>query len=197
MISTRNSGRAALATTLLLLAPSLAHAHTGGSAGAGFAHGFVHPLVGLDHLLAMFAVGVLAAQRGGRSLWTMPAAFAGMMLGGFAAGGAGIALPGVELAIAASVAVLGGAVARRDATPGSFAVAIVGGFALFHGHAHAAEMPVAATSATFAVGFLVATLLLHAAGAALAMGVRSGLPHRLSLDRLVGAAIAMAGLLLL
>ena len=197
MISTRTSARAALATTLLLLAPSLAHAHTGVGTGAGFAHGFVHPLGGLDHLLAMLAVGLLAAQRGGRALWSVPAAFAAMMLGGFVLGVAGIAVPGVEVAIAASVAVLGGAAARRNAVPGILAVAIAGGFALFHGHAHAAEMPVASTSAAFAAGFLAATLLLHAAGVALAMGMRTGLTQRLCLDRLIGAGIAMAGLLLL
>jgi len=127
------------AAAMLVAAP--AAAHTGAAAGAGLAHGFAHPLGGLDHLLAMVTVGVWAAQRGGRAVWALPAAFVGMMLAGGSLGLSGVALPGVEGAVLASVIVLGAVVALA-ARPGlPLGLAIVGAFGLFHGQAHGAERP--------------------------------------------------------
>src|SRR5581483_4853903 len=137
-----------------------------------FAHGFAHPLSGLDHLLAMVAVGLYAALLGGRALWLVPASFVTMMTVGGAIGMAGIALPYTEVAIALSVVVLGLALALRIGVPTLAAMALVGAFAVFHGYAHGVEMPAAASSYAFAAGFVLATTLLHGVG--LALGVAAG-----------------------
>ncbi len=177
------------AAAMLVAAP--AAAHTGAAAGAGLAHGFAHPLGGLDHLLAMVTVGVWAAQRGGRAVWALPAAFVGMMLAGGSLGLSGVALPGVEGAVLASVIVLGAVVALA-ARPGlPLGLAIVGAFGLFHGQAHGAEMPAAAAPALYAAGFVAATALLHAAGVGAALAARRGL-----LLRAAGAAVAASGVVL-
>jgi urease accessory protein len=127
---------------LVLLAPGAALAHSGPAGHShGFADGFMHPLGGLDHLLAMIAVGMLAAHLGGRALWQVPASFVALMAAGGAIGFAEIRLPYVELLIAASVVVLGALVAFRANVPLIAAMAIAGFFAIFHGHAHGAELP--------------------------------------------------------
>jgi len=185
------------AVVALVLLPGVALAHPG-HGDAGFAHGFAHPLSGLDHLLAMVAVGLYAALLGGRALWLVPASFVAMMAVGGALGIAGVALPYTEVAIALSVIVLGLAVALRISLPTLVAMALVGAFALFHGHAHGVEMPQAASAYTFAAGFVAATALLHAAGIAL------GLAAAKLADRggwraaqLAGGAMALAGVALL
>lgn len=193
-----NRVRIGIACSLLTFVPSIAHAHTGAGMATGLAHGFAHPLTGVDHLLAMVAVGILAAQLGGRSLWTLPTTFVGVMIGGFLLAASGVALPGVELAIMASVIVLGALVARARAMPIIAAVAMVGTFALFHGHAHGAEMPGAAHAATYLAGFAIATALLHGAGVALTLALRTHVSARHALvERLAGAAIALVGIGLL
>jgi urease accessory protein len=137
---------------------------------AGFTHGFMHPLGGLDHVLAMVAVGLYAALLGGRALWLVPATFVTVMALGGAAGLAGYALPYAELGIALSVVVLGVAVALRVSLPTLAATALVGVFAVFHGHAHGAEMPQYLSGYEYAAGFLAATALLHGAGIAAGHG---------------------------
>ena len=137
--------RLALAALTLLITAAAAEAHTGVGSTMGFTHGFGHPFSGLDHILAMVAVGLFAANLGGRALWLVPLSFVAMMAVGGALGVAGIDMPFVEIGIAASVIVLGLAVAMQWNLPVAGAMALVGFFALFHGHAHGAEMPVDAS----------------------------------------------------
>ncbi|MCC0807116.1 HupE/UreJ family protein [Methylobacterium sp. W2] len=180
----------------LMAGPALAH--TGQGDASGLTHGFLHPLTGLDHMLAMVAVGLLAAQVGGRAILLVPLSFIGMMVLGGALGAAGVALPHVETAIALSVAVLGAAVALRLTMPVAAAMALVGIFAVFHGHAHGSEMPEAASGLAYGAGFVAATALLHAAGLALGLGMgRLGEGNGRPALRVAGAAFAAAGLGLL
>ncbi len=148
----------------LALVAGTASAHTGGHAVAGFASGLAHPFLGLDHLLAMIAVGLWAAQQGGRALWAMPVAFlAAMGLGGLLAWTGG-ALPQVETGLALSVLVLGLLIAARQKWAVPVGMAVAASFALFHGHAHGLEMPHAASPFQYALGLVLATAALHAAG---------------------------------
>ena len=153
-----------LALFLSLLAASFgALAHPGDHAG-GFAHGFAHPFAGLDHLLAMVAVGLWAARFSGLPRWILPLAFVSFM-----ALGTGLALPMVEPMIAASVLVLGLGAALGRRLPVAAGAALTALFALYHGQAHFAEMPADASLAGFALGMLSATALLHGAGLLLAL----------------------------
>ncbi|MGH7445582.1 MAG: HupE/UreJ family protein [Longimicrobiales bacterium] len=198
MTTARFARHAGLAAALLAFAPSLAHAHTGTGGAAGFLHGFAHPVLGVDHLLAMLAVGIFAAQRGGRSLWALPASFVAVMVAGFLLRTAGVTLPGVEPVIVASLLVLGLLVASAVRLPTLAAAAIVGVFALFHGTAHGAEMPAGNMALSFSAGFVTATFLLHTAGATIGIAFsRHGAAWRIDAARLAGAAIAAAGLVLL
>jgi urease accessory protein len=160
----------AIVALSLIAAPSAAFAHTGVGAH-DLVHGFMHPIGGLDHVLAMVAVGVFAFVLGGRALWLVPLSFVGTMALGFVLGANGVALPYAELAIALSSVVIGGVAALGRRMPVVAAMALVGGFAAFHGWAHGAEMPAAAGAISYALGFVVATALLHAAGIAGALGV--------------------------
>ena len=179
------------------LLPTAALAHTGVGATVGFAHGFWHPIGGLDHVLAMVAVGAFAVRLGGRALWLVPTAFVAMMAAGGIAGMEGIQLPIVETGIALSVVVLGLAVAFQWKPPVVAASALVGLFAIFHGHAHGSEMPVDASSLGYAVGFMLATAALHVAGIGLGVAVGSiGARSRLALQA-SGGAMALAGVALL
>lgn len=174
----------------ILVAATPAHAHTGGHVG-GFASGFGHPFLGLDHLLAMVAVGIWAGQAGGRSLWIVPAAFVAAMAAGGALAVAGIGLPLVEAGILASVVLLGLLIAAAVRLPLPAAAAIAALFALFHGQAHGAEMPAAASPLLYGLGFLGATALLHALGVTAAGTVRErGM-------RLAGVGILSAGALMM
>jgi urease accessory protein len=182
----------------LLLASTAAQAHTGVGATAGFAHGFLHPIGGLDHVLAMVAVGLLAAQLGGRALWLVPLSFVSVMAIGGAVGMSGIALPFVEIGIALSVVVLGAAVATRWSPPTIAAMALVGLFAIFHGYTHGAEMPESISGLEYAAGFVLATALLHLCGigSGLLFG-RLSRAHGGWLLRLAGGATALAGIAIL
>lgn len=196
-MTTRLAFRAITTATAILL-PTAASAHTGVGAAVGFVHGFVHPVSGIDHVLAMVAVGIFAANLGGRALWAVPAAFVSVMALGGALGMAGVAVPFVEMGIAASVIVLGIAVALRLQWPVAAAMALVGAFAVFHGHAHGAEMPAAASGFDYAAGFLLATALLHTAGIGFGLGIaRFGRTHAPRAIQFGGAAMAIAGLGLL
>jgi urease accessory protein len=176
------------------LLPTLASAHVGIGDAHGFAHGFGHPLGGVDHVLAMVAVGMFAAGLGGRALWAVPLAFVGFMAVGGALGMAGMAVPFVETGIALSIVALGLAVAARREWPVAAAAALAGLFAVFHGHAHGAEMPLGASAAGYALGFVAATALLHLAGIGVGLaGLRA--PWRVT--QLGGAAVALAGVAVL
>lgn len=161
----------ALLAFLLILLPTAAFAHPGHDQLPGLLSGFLHPMGGLDHVLAMVAVGVFAFVLGGRALWLVPLSFVAMMAVGFGLGVAQIDVPFVELGIALSSVVIGGVAALGRPMPVIAAMALVGVFAIFHGHAHGAEMPVDASGFEYAAGFIVATALLHIVGIAAAMGV--------------------------
>jgi urease accessory protein len=176
-----------------LLVPGAALAHTGHGDVDSLAHGFLHPLGGLDHLLAMFAVGLFAFQLSGRALWLVPAAFVGMMAVGGVLGFEGFDLPFVEIGIAFSVLALGLAVAWGQGVPTAAAMALVGFFAIFHGHAHGAELPDDAGALAYTAGFVVATALLHAAGIAAGFAVA----RKAAFVRAGGAGVALAGAALL
>lgn len=189
--------RIALAA-LVAMVPALASAHTGVGSTVGFANGLVHPIGGIDHVLAMVAVGIFAANLGGRALCAVPLTFMTLMAVGGALGIAGMPLPFVEIGIALSIVVLGLVVAVRYEWPVAAAMALVGVFAIFHGHAHGAEMPVAASGAAYALGFVLATGILHLAGIAIGLGVSQvGARHSQRITQAGGAAVAVAGVLIL
>lgn len=186
--------RLSLAAMLTLSAGS-AFAHVGEHGQASFFSGFGHPLGGLDHLLAMLAVGLFAAGQVGASRLAVPLAFVLAMLAGAGLAALGVALPAVEAGIAASVLVFGLLIALLVRLPAAVALPLVGVFALFHGHAHHTEMGDGSIF-TYVVGFAIATALLHAAGFVVARWVpdsRAGLIVR----RVTGAGIAGAGAVLL
>ena len=193
---TSRSARSAtlLPAALALLAtgaPALAHAHTGSGLGLGFAH----PWSGLDHVCAMLAVGLWAGQRGGRAALAIPLAFLALVACGGALAAAGVQLPGVETGIVLSVLVLGVLIAAAVRLPGLASALLVGGFALFHGHAHGHELAAGVSGAAQMAGFLAATALLHALGFAVASTVQHA--GAAPLVRMSGAAIALCGVWLL
>jgi urease accessory protein len=187
-----------LLLALAALLPSAALAHTGVGHTAGFSSGFFHPLGGFDHVLAMVAVGLFAAHLGGRALWLVPAAFVAMMAAGGALGVAGVSAPYVETGIALSVVVLGAAVAFGLSLPVAAAMSLVGFFAIFHGHAHGAEMPETASGVAYGAGFILATALLHAAGVGIGVGIgrlQGSVGRRIQQVAGGGAALAGIGML--
>lgn len=186
--------RLIIALAILVLSPSLAFAHTGIGHTAGFFHGFEHPIGGLDHILAMVAVGVFAYVLGGRALWLVPLAFVGMMIVGFILGAAQIDMPFVELGIALSSVVIGAAAAWGRPMPVAAAMALVGVFAVFHGHAHGAEMPADSSGIAYAAGFAISTALLHLAGIAAAFGIARLIGrHGKLAAQIAGGAFAVGG----
>lgn len=175
---------------LLILVPDIAHAHTGTGEALGWAHGLLHPLAGLDHLCAMVAVGLWAAQTGGRALWLLPFTFAGVMvLGGLLGMAALPPIAGVETGILMSLLVPGVLIAAAIRLPLAASLALVGLFALFHGYAHGAEMPPDASGLSYALGFMLSTAVLHLSGIGMARWL-NGTAYCL---RLAGAAIAAFG----
>ncbi len=182
-----------LISAAALLMPAAAFAHTGHEV-SGFSAGVAHPFTGLDHLLAMLAVGLWAARQSGAARWATPLAFVAMMAVGALAGASSLQLPFTELMIAASVVVFGGLIAFNLKKGALAGVLLAGGFAFFHGFAHGAEMPAMGTLATYGAGFLLATAVLHAAGYALASA-----GHGKAADisrRVAGAVIALTGVAL-
>lgn len=177
---------------LLTLTAAPAFAHVGHGETSSFAAGLAHPLGGLDHVAVMIAVGLWAALKGGRALWLWPAAFVGLMLVGGALGMAHVALPFVEPAILASVVALGLCVALALDVPVAAGAAIVGVFALFHGHAHGTEVLEGMNGVEYMAGFAAATAALHLAGIALAWATTQlALPAAI---RVSGAACVAVGI---
>lgn len=178
------------AANMLLLFAVPALAHTGSSTG-GFIGGFAHPLFGPDHVVAMVAVGLWGAFLGPPAIWLLPIVFPLVMAFGGVIGILGVSLPGVETAIALSAVVLGTMVALAARPPLWVAALIVGAFAIFHGHAHGAELPPGADVVAYSVGFVVATGLLHLTGIAIGLLARWR-AGRIAV-RTAGGAIALAG----
>ncbi len=154
----------ALSLLTLLTFPVLAHAHPGHDHSSGFSHGLAHPINGLDHILAMVAVGLWAAQIGGRALWAVPATFVGVMALGGILGVAGFTVPFVEPGIVGSVLILGLLIAFAVRLPLAASLPLVGLFSIFHGYAHGAEMPFSASGIEYGLGFVLATAALHGIG---------------------------------
>lgn len=182
----------ALAALAATAAPAFAHLNP--EEHGSFMAGFSHPLFGLDHILVMVAVGLWAAQIGGKALWGVPAAFVATMAIGFGLALAGVDLPFVEPAILASVVALGLLVAMAVKLDTAASAAIVAVFALFHGHAHGGELG-SAGALEFGAGFVVATALLHVAGIGLGLGI-ARLSGGGAAARILGAVTALAGLVL-
>jgi urease accessory protein len=181
---------------LVFLVPAAALAHEQGpSSGAGFVTGFLHPIRGLDHVLAMFAIGLWGSQLGMPGIWVLPIAFPLVMAFGGALGIAGVPLPGTEMGIALSVVALGSVIALALRPPVAGALALAAFFAVFHGHAHGAELPGQTGAIAYSAGFVLATGLIHLSG--IAVGLVIHLPRGPLLVRAGGAAIALAGLWLL
>ncbi|MFO0965102.1 MAG: HupE/UreJ family protein [Gemmataceae bacterium] len=183
------------AMSLALLWPATAPAHIAGVETAGLLNGLRHPVSGWDHILAMVAVGLWGAQLGAPAVWLLPITFPMVMAFGGMLGLMGLALPGIEIGIALSAIILGVMVGVEARPALWLAAVIVGFFAIFHGHAHGAELPPGADALLYSVGFVVATGSLHAAG------IGMGLIHRWEWGqvalRVAGAAVAVAGVVFL
>jgi urease accessory protein len=182
----RNVLRLSFAVAFVLL-PALAHAHAQSGEASGFLTGFLHPLSGWDHIIAMVAVGLWGAQLGAPAIWMLPVTFPIVMAFGGFLGLIGVPIPGVEIGIALSGVLLGAAVMFENRPPLYVAAALVAIFAIFHGHAHGAELPPGTSGLTYSIGFVIATGLLHACG----IGI--GTIHRRSYGRL--ALRALGGLI--
>jgi urease accessory protein len=180
-------------TLAALVAPVPALAHTGADHLHGFAAGLLHPVGGLDHVLAMVAVGLWAGLLGGRAAWALPAGFLGAMVAGFGLGAIGLGLPMVEAGILASVIVLGALVAASARLSMVVAVPLVALFGLLHGHAHGTELA-GQGAVAYAAGFLAATAALHGLGVLAAWQVRNRLVLRLTGGAMAALMLAVAGL---
>lgn len=168
-----------------------AMAHTGVGSVHGFTAGLTHPLFGLDHLTAMVAIGLWAGLVGGKARFAYPAAFVVTMVIAGIWGMTGAPLPGVEIGIGVSVVALGLAIAFNLTPPLAAGVAICAAFAIFHGHAHGAELPEDASALSYAAGFVMATVALHGIGLVLAAQIARYAPR---LARFAGGAMAVAGI---
>ena len=197
MIAALRDGRIrrGLVPLLAWLCPAAAFAHPRGGEVAGLLAGLSHPVSGLDHVLAMIAVGLWGAQLGAPAVWLLPVTFPMVMAFGGTLGLVGVKLPGIEVGIALSAIGLGAAVLFEARPKLWIAAALVGFFAIFHGHAHGTELPAGSNGVLYSIGFVVATGLLHATG----IGI--GLVHRWPTGqkalRLAGAVVALAGLVFL
>jgi urease accessory protein len=179
------------AAILLTLLAAPAFAHVGDGLAGGFVGGFEHPLFGPDHVVAMVAVGLWGAFLGAPAIWLLPVVFPLVMAFGGALGILGVPVPGVETGIAVSAIVLGLMVALAARPPLWIAAVLVGAFAIFHGHAHGAELPPGADAVAYSLGFVVATGMLHLCG--IAFGLLTRWPAGRIAVRAAGGAIALAG----
>jgi urease accessory protein len=187
-------GTRLIAVLLCLAAVSPAAAHTGDVVG-GFFGGLAHPVLGPDHVAAMVAVGLWGAFLGSPAIYLLPVVFPLVMALGGALGILGVPLPGTEIGIAISAVLLGLAVVLAIKPPIWMAALLGGTFAIFHGHAHGAELPPGADALAYSVGFVVATGLLHLAG--IALGLLARWPAGRLAVRTTGGAIALAGVVFL
>jgi urease accessory protein len=190
--SWRAGRMAAIVAGVLVATATPLLAHDQGGQARGFLTGLLHPVSGLDHVLAMVSVGLWGAQLGAPAVWMLPVAFPMVMAMGGVLGLLGVPLPGVEIGIALSAVLLGFVVTLEARPPLAVAAALVALFAVFHGHAHGVELPPGENGLTYSMGFVVATGCLHGAGVAM------GLTHawragRIGL-RLSGAVVTVAGL---
>jgi urease accessory protein len=176
----------------VLLWAQIAFAHPQAGEAKGFLTGFKHPISGLDHVLAMVAVGLWGAQLGSPAIWFLPVAFPMVMAFGGMIALMGIPLPGVEYGIAASAILLGAAVMFEIRPPLALAAILVGFFAIFHGHAHGTELPPGESGLLYSLGFVIATGSLHA------LGIGIGSVHRWNWGqrfvRVAGAGVAIGGI---
>jgi len=179
-----------IAVAALAGGPALAHIADGSAAG-GFLGGFAHPLFGLDHVVAMVAVGLWGAFLGPPAIWLLPIAFPMVMAFGGVIAILGVPVPGVEIGIALSAIVLGGMIALAVRPPLVGAALIVAAFAIFHGHAHGAELPPGSDAVAFSVGFVMATGLLHLTG--ITFGLLTRWPAGRLGVRAAGIGIALVG----
>lgn len=185
--------RLILLSLIVVVLPGFASAHSGGDIAGGFTSGFIHPIKGIDHLIAMVAVGLWGAQLGRPLIVALPLAFPMVMALGGVAGIIGLPMIAVELGIAFSGLVFGLAIVTAFRAPVWLAIALVGAFAVFHGYAHGTELPVAAEPLAYGIGFVVATGLLHLAG--IAFGLLNDRPVvGPTLVRAGGGLVALAGL---
>lgn len=177
---------------VIIFYPATALAHVGSGEAGGFLTGLQHPVSGLDHVIAMLAVGLWGAQLGAPAIWILPVVFPMMMAMGGTLGLMGIPLPGVEVGIAVSAVVLGFMVLTEARLKIQLAMVIVAFFAVFHGHAHGTELPAGQSGLLYSIGFVAATGLLHGAGIAI------GLIHRWQAGRLAlrgaGSLVCAAGI---
>lgn len=180
--------------TAVLLFPAAAFAHPGVHGVSGYVAGFVHPMSGIDHILVMLAVGLWAAQQGGRAMWWIPASFVSMMIIGAILGMEQVPLPFVEQGIIASVMVMGVLIVAALRLPTMAGAILVSLFAIFHGHAHGSELPLSAAGLHYVIGFTIATTMLHATG--IGLGVMLRRLDAMRLARFAGGAIALSGLYL-
>ncbi len=174
------------------LIPSVALAHVTHGAGGGFATGFLHPILGYDHLIAMVAVGLWGAFLGDRAVWLLPIVFPTIMAAGAVLGILGLQLPLVELIIALSGVVLGALILFKVKAPLALAMVLVGVFAVFHGYAHGLEMPEQISAITYGAGFVIGTGLLHLVG--IGLGFLTLVPKGEWMVRGCGAVISVIGL---
>ncbi len=195
--TTRTARALALTAVVVLVAlwPTLVWAHVEEGRAEGLLAGLRHPVSGLDHVVAMIAVGLWGSQLGAPALWLLPVTFPLAMACGGMFGLVGLPVPGVEVGIALSGVLLGAAVLAEWRPPLFAAAALVGSFAIFHGHAHGTELPAGASGLHYSIGFVAATGLLHD------LGISLGLIHRWDWGRVVlraaGGLVAMAGLFFL
>ena len=172
--------------------PAVAFAHVGqGDISGGFVAGVEHPVFGLDHVVAMVAVGIWGAQLGQPAIWVLPVTFPLVMSFGGILGGLGVPIPGIEIGIALSAIVLGCMIALAARPPLWVAAVLVGIFAIFHGYAHGAELPESANAIAFAAGFVIATGALHALG--ILIGVANKWRKGGHVLRVIGGGIAACG----
>ena len=183
--------RVAVFTCAMVLLSAAAHAHEGGGIAGGFVSGFVHPILGWDHVAAMVAVGLWGAFLGSPAIWVLPVVFPLVMAFGGALGVMGIPIPSIETGIAVSAIVLGAMVALAVRPPLWIAAVLVGVFAIFHGHAHGTELPGAANPLAYSAGFVISTGMLHLSGIAFGLLVRW--PVGRIAVRTCGVIISLAG----
>jgi len=188
----RPSRLTTLWVVIALSAPALAHPQSG--VGLGFKSGFLHPLSGLDHILAMVSVGIWGSQLGKPAIWLLPVTFPMVMAFGGVLGVRGVPIPAVEIGVAVSALVLGLLIALSVRPPLWTAAVVVGLFAIFHGYAHGKELPHAAQPLAFGMAFVLATGMLHVFG--ISLGTLHQWPSGARVLRLLGAGVACVSVFL-